>query len=329
MSRRNTFLVLWLATALCAGWFVIQGQRSFAAPWVITIILTLTIYTTIGFLWWLPKPNLSDLSGAIRNRQSLFVIAVVGVGGILSLSYWFFGLSLLFGLPVIGLIVLVVFRRQVEKRELFYALGLGGIAGIAALAAGINFVSPTVWAILQLCLVLASLPAGWSILRQYGLLQVGVGRSRFISNGFGSALTGFAQGVGLCIPWTLSAVILGASKSEAWVQAWWQPLTALQPAIAEEAWGRILLVPLVFIILRRFAKTQMALTAAIIVVGYAFAYWHTVGNLDWFTTIMMGTLLVVPLSFLCLYGNLETAMGFHFGYDFGTSLIPFLMIQGF
>lgn len=306
-----------------------QGQRTFSAPWIVAVILALTFYTTVAFLRWLPKPAFDDLSQESQTRPGLFLCTLIGVGGILFLAYWLWGLTVLFALPLIGLIVLVVLRRQMDKREIIYALGLGAIAGIAALAAGINFISPAVWAILQLCLVLVGLPAGWSILRQYGLLQTGVGRSRLISDGLVSALISFGQGIVLCFPWMLSAVVLGSSTSGTWVQAWWQPLTALQPAIAEEAWGRMLLIPLVYIVLRRFAKTQTVLTAAIIVVSYAFAYWHTSSNLDWFTTIMMGTLLVLPLSFLCLYRDLESAIGFHFGYDFGTALIPFLLFQGF
>ena len=279
-------------------------------------------------VWWLPKPPLDDPSDPTRTRKGWFAVFLIVIAAFLFFAYRFAGNYLLFMLPVLGLAVLVWLRYHVVRSELLYALGLAVIAGIAGLAAGINFISPSVWAILQIALVVTGLPAGWSMLRYSGLLQAGIGRSRFLSEGLVSALRGFAQGIAWCIPWALSALVLGTNTRVTWVQAWWQPLTAIQPGIAEEAWGRMLLVPLVFLLLRRVARTQVAFTAALILVGYWFAYIHTSGGFDLFTTLMVGTLTVLPISFLCFYRDVETAIGFHFGFDFITSVTAFVLTLG-
>ena len=119
------------------------------------------------------------------------------------------------------------------------------------------------------------------------------------------------------MPWAFLDVLAGGSNHETWVKTWWQPITALQPGIAEEAWGRILLVPLFFLLFRRVSHPRVAFTAALYVMAYWFAYLHTSGGLNGITsTVIIGTLYALPVSYLCLYRDLETAIGWHFGVDF-------------
>jgi hypothetical protein len=324
MLRSKFFLMSWFATTLAVGWFVWQGSSFQNSPLAITITVTLTIYTTLALMSSLAKPLPDD---SIRTPIGMFIVWVLAIVVVLLFVYQVAGYYLLFGLPIIGMVVLVWLRRHAAIGELLYALGLGLMAGIAGLAAGINFVSPTVWAMIQVLLIVTGLPAGWSMLRHSGLLQAGIGTSRFVERGFISAVSGFAQGIVLCIPWALGSLVLRTTSNASWVREWWQPLTAIQPGIAEEAWGRMLLVPLVFLILRRVAQTRVAFTAAIIIVGYWFAYMHSSGGFDWFTTLMLGTLLVLPISYVCFYRDVETAIGFHFGYDFITTVALYALIR--
>jgi hypothetical protein len=119
---------------------------------------------------------------------------------------------------------------------------------------------------------------------------------------------------------------MGSHQKESWVQAWWQPFTAIQPGIAEEAWGRVLLVPLLYVLLRRFAPTKIAFPVSILIIGYGFAYLHTPGGLgSLFDTLLIGTLYVLPVSYLCLYRDLETAIGFHFWLDFLKFMAALIM----
>jgi hypothetical protein len=239
------------------------------------------------------------------------------------------GPPLLFGLPVVAVAVLAFLRPKITRRETSYALGLSLVAGVAGLGAGWVPFHPVVWSILQVLLVSTGFLAGWAILRHAGLLEQGVGYSRFLSEGIASALRGFLQGVLIGLPWALSLVVMGGSASETWVRHWWQPLLAINPGIAEEAWGRILPVPLLFLLLRRVSRPRKAFIAALVIVGYWFAYLHTSGGMDeLFSTIMIGTLYVLPVSTICLHRDLETAIGFHFWLDFFKFAAAYLLNTG-
>jgi hypothetical protein len=217
---------------------------------------------------------------------------------------------------VLGLLVLVLRRSQLSRLEVGYALVMALVAGVAGLGAGwVNF-PPLTWAVLQVALVLAGLLAGWSLLRSTGLMQAGLGRSLLVAEGLVPALRGFAQGLLIAMPWALGNVVLGAANGESWVRSWWQPLVAIQAGIAEEAWDRVLLVPLLFLVFRPVAQGQTALTVAVVIMAYWFAYLHTPGGFGAvLSTVMIGTLVALPISYLWLRRGLETAIGFHFLID--------------
>ena len=114
-----------------------------------------------------------------------------------------------------------------------------------------------VWSALQLALVATCLPAGWAMLNVSGLAQAGLGRMLLLSEGWRAALLGVAarRSAGRC-PGHCSTVVMGGSNNDVGVRSWWQPFVAIQPGIAEEAWGRVFLVPLLYLLLRRFAAAQ-------------------------------------------------------------------------
>jgi hypothetical protein len=203
------------------------------------------------------------------------------------------------------------------------------VAGVAGLGARwVDFRAP-IWAGLQVALVLTGLLAGWAILDRTGLLTAGVGRSLALTGGAATAVRGFGYGFVVATPWALANVALGAAAQDDWVRSWWQPLVAIQPAIAEEAWGRVLLVPLVFLALRRAGRTRVALVAAGLLAGYWFAYLHTPGGLAAIpSTLILGTLYSLPLTFLWLRRGLEPAIGFHFCIDFVRFGAAYLLAQG-
>ena len=119
------------------------------------------------------------------------------------------------------------------------------------------------------------------------------------------------------------------SRREAWVQRWWHPLVAVQPGIAEEAWGRVLLVPLLFLTLRPVARSRAALTGAVVLLAYWFAYLHTPGGIEGLiSAAMIGTLFALPTSYLWLRRGLETAIGFHFWLNFVKFVFAYLLNHG-
>ncbi len=135
----------------------------------------------------------------------------------------------------------------------------------------------------------------------------------------------------LSTPWALFNVAMGGSNNDTALRSWWQPLAAVQPGIAEEAWGRVFLIPLLFVILRGVARARTALTVAVLVVAYWFAYLHTPGGLSvssLISTLLIGTIYCLPISYLWLRRGLEPAMGFHFWQDFVRFGAAYVINQG-
>ncbi len=295
-----------------------QGRYTFESPGTLAALLVLFM-CTVALLGWIPNPIRSEPSAQSIGKTPAILITVAAIV-VLFAAHALVGRLLLFALPILAVIMLVWLKQAVAKLEWLYALGLALVAGMAGLGAEwITYITPALWAFLQVILVLTGLPAGWSMLRYAGLLPQGVGRSRFLSDGAISAARGFVQGSLIGLPWALGLVVMGGSigEKQAWVKAWWQPLVAIQPGIAEEAWGRLLLVPLLFLLLRRVSSPRAAFTTALVVIGYWFAYLHTTGGLGALpSALIIGTLFVLPTSYLCLYRDLETAIGFHFWLDF-------------
>ena len=326
--RRNIFVAVWAGANIILGWQLLQGQHAFESQGL-PISLLVLLLCVVALLWWMPSPLQAEPSDQ-ATRKGWFVLIVLIAIGVLLAVVALVGRLLLIALPIVAVVTLAWLRQPITRREAMYALGLALVAGLAGLGAGwITFITPVQWAVLQVFLTLTGLLAGWAMLRHSGLLQKGVGRSLFLTEGVISAGRGLGQGILIGMPWALGTVVMGGSMGsrEAWVHAWWQPIIAIQPGIAEEAWGRLLLVPLLFLALRRVSPTHRAFPAALIVIGYWFAYLHTSGGPGAiFSTLTIGTLFALPLSYVCLYRDLETAIGFHFWIDcvkFAFALILF------
>lgn len=71
-----------------------------------------------------------------------------------------------------------------------------------------------------------------------------------------------------------------------------------------------------------------AVTAALFLAACWFAYLHTqMGPAGLVSTVLLGTLYALPISYLCLYRYLETAIGFQFFIDFVRFLAAFLALR--
>lgn len=261
------FLGTWALSTGGLGWLAWRGLGGFDSAATIPALLTLLVCTA-ALLWWLatPAPDLPDRDGPTRRGRFVGLVALAAIA-LFSLRT-LVGPPLLFALPVLSLVVLAVARPRARWKEVWYAVALALIAGVAGLAAGWVSFPPLAWAGLQVALVLPGLLAGWGLLRRAGLLEARLGHSLLIMDGPVAALRGFVQGMMIATPWALGAVVLGAADTEAWVARWWHPLVAIQPGIAEEAWGRVLLVPLLFLTFRPVARSRAALIAAVVVLAY-------------------------------------------------------------
>jgi hypothetical protein len=313
------FTAAWLLANVVLAWLLAVGQVSFTSNgmWIALLIL---IPCVVVLMRLIRNPIRDEPTGPKTVKGKLVGLIVVVVIAVLCLQA-VLGKFILFTLPVVAAGVLLVLKPKLDKQEWLYASFLALIAGVAGLGAGwISFISPVQWGLLQVPLTLLSFLAGWSILRRSGLLQLGVGRSRFLAEGMLPAVQSFLLGILLGTPWALASVVMGSAEGgrAAWVNFWWQPLIAFQPGIAEEAWGRILFVPLVFLLFRRVSPHRTAFFAALLVMAYWFAYLHTSGCVISMlvSTFIVGTFFSLPVSVVCLYRDLETAIGFHFWMDF-------------
>ena len=324
---RYVFIGIWVIASVFLGWQLGQGGYSFDSRFNVLNLIVMLLCTAM-LLVLLPNP-IRDVPAQKPTKKVLFVALILLSAGILFLLPTQVARALLFVLPAIALVTLILLRQPVKKRESLYALILALLAGVTGLGARwITWTRPAVWAILQLFLVLTSLLTGWSIFQYTGLRQQGVGKTRFLCDGAIAALKAFVGGLLLSVPWAFLNVLAGGSDHETWVKVWWQPVIALQPGIAEEAWGRILLVPLLFLLLRRVSQSRTAFTAALYIMAYWFAYLHTSGGLDEIvSTVIIGTLYALPVSYLCLYHDLETAIGWHFGVDFVKFVFAFILFN--
>jgi hypothetical protein len=325
--RRNVFAGTWLAASLFFIWQLNRGVRSFDSPgaW---LNLAALLLCAVALMWWIPNPVRNEPSDQ-PTRKWRFAALILLAAVVLFPLRTLVGPALLFGLPVIAIVTLLLLRQPLNRGEVIYALCLALVAGLAGLGAGwITDFSPLGWAVLQVMLVLTGFLAGWGMLRTSGLAEQGVGKSLVLSAGAGRGAIGFLLGVLIAVPWSLANLSLGASASEDWVRAPWQPLLAIQPGIAEEAWGRLLLVPLLFLLFRGAARPRAAFTAALALAAYWFAYLHTPGGIEAIpSTLIIGTLYALPVSYLCLYRDLETAMGWHFWGDFVKFAFAFVLFS--
>jgi hypothetical protein len=307
---------------------LLERELTFDSPYM-WLNLSLLLICTAALLCWVSRPLHDGASDVVRTKWGRFILLVAAVACVLFSLRTTVGPPLLFGFPVVAVAVLIPLRSKITRKETLYALGLSLIAGVTGLGAEWVSFPPVVWSILQVLLVSTGLLAGWATLRHTGLSEQGIGYSRFLSEGTASALRGFLQGTLISLPWALGLVVMGGSASATWVGHWWQPLLAINPGIAEEAWGRVLLVPLLFLLLRRVSCTRIAFTTALVIIGYWFAYLHTSGGIDGlFSTMMIGTLYILPVSYICLYRDLETAIGFHFWLDFVKYTVAYLLNTG-
>lgn len=327
--RRAIFLVVWALTSAGLGWAVLRGYTTFDSQATLPALLALLLCTG-ALLFWLGSPRPDLPPGPERTRRGRFVLLFLGVAILLFALRTLVGPPLLFALPAIAVLALALIRPPAGRGEVAYALVLAVVAGIAGLGAQWVTIPLWAWAALQVAIVFPGLLAGWAILRRTGLLDAGLGRTLWPTEGAGPAARAFALGMLNALPWGLGMIVLGSASGESWVQHWWQPLAAIQPAIAEEAWGRVLLVPLLFLAFRRVATPRTALTASVVLMVYWFAYLHTPGGIGaLISTLMIGTLYALPTSYLWLRRGLERAVGFHFALDLLKFVVAYLMNGGY
>jgi hypothetical protein len=273
---------------------------------------------------WLPGPTREIHFDNEKMKRGRYAILAFILFVVLFLSRTLFGPNLLYAWPIISAGTIIYLKPKFSKKELTYAAILALVGGIAGLGAKWVPFHPVVWSVLQVFLVTTGLLAGWALLRYAGLWQLGISRSQYLDNGLKSAIQSFSTGIIISIPWALGFVLMGSAASQMWVQKWWQPLIAISPGIGEEVWGKVFPIPLIFILLRRVFQPKRAYIISLVIISFWFAYLHTAGGIEGvISTAMIGTLIVLPLTYICFHRDLETAFGFHFFVDFVKFVVAY------
>jgi hypothetical protein len=122
---------------------VVHGVSSFESPGIVLSLLALLLCTG-SLLVWIPNPVHDPPSEHPTRRGHLALLILAAVVVLFPLRT-LVGPPLLFGLPVVALVVVILLRRQVMTRDVRYAVFLALIAGVAGLGAGwITEMSPLV-----------------------------------------------------------------------------------------------------------------------------------------------------------------------------------------
>jgi hypothetical protein len=322
-KRSYFFLAVWFLTIIVNAMMVsaFQGTEAAEAEALVGtasfLVMAMLLICTAAFLYWLPGPD----SVTTNNPEQTDYARFLGVLLLMAVSIFLLTAAvrqlLLFGLPVVALAVLWSLQLSPSPAVWRYALGLGVLAGLASIAAGWVTIAPWLWTPLQLALVATCLPAGWALARYIGLAETHLGEIHWLTGDSRAALKEVGAGFVLAIPWALGLVTIGGlSQADSWVTQWWQPLAAVQPAITEVAWGRALAIPLLILFLRRTATPRLAVTAAVLLNAYWFAFLRTEPGLEGLlNSLLIGTLFSLPAAYLWLRRGFETAVGFHFALE--------------
>jgi hypothetical protein len=329
-SARTVFALVWAAAVLMLGGAIISGNIGFAQPLMIASGLVLGVLLAVTLIRSLPGISFAGLPFHISAWRFAGIVLVAWVV--------LYGSTLLIPIPwsllvlaAAALLSVVALRTLGSRREIANASGLAVVAGIAGLGAGHNaqWLPLWQWGLLQVPLTFFGLLTGWGLARRLGLFDQGIGRVHLLVAGPRRAIRAALEGMALGVPFALLGVVLGSTSSESWARHWWAPLIAIQPAISEEAYARVFLIGLmIFVFLRLRTGTLRAAWLGAIMVGvYWFAAIHA-KPWDVSSTLLLGTLFNLPLTFVWMRRGLESAMGFHFAVDGIRWLAVFLVATG-
>lgn len=221
-------------------------------------------------------------------------------------------LLLLVSIPF-SLVFIIFWRKRLKRRML-----LTGFALLVLLA----FVENILGADNSSGLIL---PFGVTLMFLAGVLLVnhtGLAHIRLLEGEYLEAGKSFLWGCLLALPPALLNVITiqwaPVSDFDLLFDRWWEPLYALQPAIIEEIWARLLLVTLVYTLLRPTSgnRSTGALFWAIGIAAFLHGMAHVPGSItDPGEGILITLVYGVPLGLLYVKRDLEQAIAYHFFID--------------
>ena len=264
--------------------------------------------------------------GAVLAVRVLGVAALVALAtavavAVLGNGWWLLAFSVL---PAVG--VLVPRRTQLSPRVWL----AGSAAAAAMLAIEALFRANVVGGLVLGAVIAPQVMAGTLLLESSRLARVWLLEGRLRSAG-----RAFALGCLLALPPALMNVsgmtAEMASQAEASFQSLWMAFYALQPALLEEAWARLFLLPLLYLVFRSAsgATTGRALLFALLISVAAHGLAHAPQSIATVTNALFSALVYgLPLALLFLRRGLESAIGYHFFIDFVRFTYVIVVLHG-
>jgi hypothetical protein len=217
--------------------------------------------------------------------------------------------------------ILIAWRREIGLPAIL--LGLG-VTAIAFLAGGIfyqnQYIEKAIFIVL-LVFVMPMFVAGGLLSKRTGLVG-----SQLYARHYKQAVKSILWGCILFIPLGLSNAAVGSPRpAMSWVTHWWIPLS--QPwfsGIVEEAWFRLFLVNLCYLLLSpAFNKhPAIAVICATLFSGITFGLGHG-GSLQE-RLLMIGLFFGLPMAVVFARRDWEHAVGAHYMINMIPTLMVFL-----
>jgi hypothetical protein len=237
------------------------------------------------------------------------------------------------GLTMIAAAIAVAWRDRLTVRLVRLGIAVGLLAGLGQGFRLGRTGDPfdLFWVIMQIVCVPIFFVAG-------GLLvdHTGAGRVLLLKGRPTAAVRGFLSGAALCLPFGLLNTLYGAHSGENWGRYWWDLAGyAWSPALAEETWARLFLIPFSIALLMPLTRNPpgRAVLASVMlsVLGHGLAHARTIGLFGpqsayvfrWMSVTIFetGLLFLLPMAVLFIKRDWEHAVGFHYA----VNLIPMLV----
>jgi hypothetical protein len=303
--------LLWLASVVGLG---VSSAPGFGGARIVAALASLLFIGVLIKRLVHEAPHardLPDLTPLVAPRLGFWGLAfAIGLGLALVLALGLFvgaGASVLLVACLVALMFVINWRDKLPMPMLLVGLAAGLLVGL-----GIALVErgQFAWALLNAVATPPLFAAGALLMRRSGLGQV-----RLLAGQGWWSLRSFAWGCALALPAAILNLLGNLQGRDAWVAHWWQPLAALDPAIAEEIWARLFLTTLMYALLRPVSNNRpgRALAVAVLLSALAHAFAHS--GINPIGLVIGGLLYGVPAGLLFVKRDLEHAIGYHFLID--------------
>ena len=322
--HRLGLMIMWLAATIALVAMLAVGVRNTGQFRVLRYVIH-AVYV-VALLWHLireksPAGRLPDAGPLNWQSRKIGKFISIFIAALLFLTMFANGglAILLLGMIIASIWTLIAWRKEIRFKTVSLGLAVTGIALLGGLPFWHNgFVSKSAF-VLLLLFVPPMFVAGDLLLKHTGL-----GDCRLSAGRHAEAVKGFLWGCLLFVPLGLFNAASGSPGTDiAWVTRWWMPLSLPWfSGIAEEAWFRLFLVGLVYLILRPVFGKQpfFAVACSVLFSAITFGLGHQGTLLERFLTT--GLLYGLPLAVVFVKRDWEHAVGAHYMIN----MIPWAMV---